>query len=275
MAEMAAHTDEASDEATVPDPDPLGTHSADLGGTTTLKAGGLFLVTQTSGEVPAPSTRTGRHGLGLYFHDTRFLNEKRMHVNGRPMTLLFESADLGDRCTRELTNPELPIPGGGGTIHKETIGLNVETTLNGEVREVLTFRNFSREALEVTVTLAYGSDFDDIFTVRGMQPGVRGHLDEPHAENGVLRLGYKGADHRRRTTEITFDPPPDSIGGTCATFHMILDPGGARRLEVVFRLADRPMRGADDGLEVSPDPTAQPGGSGLRSSRPALQHACA
>ena len=133
----------------------------------------------------------------------------------------------------------MPIPGGGGTIHKETIGLNVETTLNGEVREVLTFRNFSREALEVTVTLAYGSDFDDIFTVRGMQPGVRGHLDEPHAENGVLRLGYKGADRRRRTTEITFDPPPDSIGGTCATFHMILDPGGARRLEVVFRLADR------------------------------------
>ena len=172
------------------------------------------------------------------------------------MTLLFESADLGDRCTRELTNPELPVSGGGGTIHKETLGLHVETTLNGEVREVLTFRNFSREVLEATLTLAYGSDFDDIFTVRGMQPGVRGHLDQPKSENGVLRLGYTGADHRRRTTEITFDPPPDSIGGTCATFHMILDPGGARRLEVVFRLADRPMRGADDGLEVSPDPTA-------------------
>ena len=153
MAEMEAHTDRAADAATVPDPDPLGTHSADLGGTTTLKSGALFLVTQTSGEVPAQSAHTGRHGLGLYFHDTRFLNEKRMHVNGRPMTLLFESADLGDRCTRELTNPELPVPGGGGTIHKETLGLHVETTLNGEVREVLTFRNFSREALEVTLTL--------------------------------------------------------------------------------------------------------------------------
>ena len=256
MAEMEAHTERAPDEATEPDPDPLGTHSADLGGTTILKAGALFLVTQTSGDVPAQSAHTGRHGLGLYFHDTRFVNEKRMHVNGRPMTLLFESADLGDRCTRELTNPELPVPGGGGTIHKETLGLHVETTLNGEVREVLTFRNFSREALEATLTLAYGSDFDDIFTVRGMQPGARGQLDRPHAENGVLRLGYTGADHRRRTTEITFDPPPDSIGGTCATFHMILDPGGVRRLEVVFRLADRPMRGVDDGLEVSPDPTA-------------------
>ena len=153
MAEMEAHTDRAADAATVPDSDPLGTHSADLGGTTTLKAGALFLVTQTSGEVPAQSAHTGRHGLGLYFHDTRFVNEKRMHVNGRPMTLLFESADLGDRCTRELTNPELPVSGGGGTIHKETLGLHVETTLNGEVREVLTFRNFSREVLEATLTL--------------------------------------------------------------------------------------------------------------------------
>jgi glycogen debranching enzyme len=253
---MEAHEGHASADVTTADPDPLATHSADLGGTTTLKSGAVFLVTDTSGEVPAQSTHRGRHGLGLYFHDTRFLNEKRLHVNGRPMTLLFESADLGDRCTRELTNPELPVPGGGGTIHKETIGLHVETALNGEVREVLTFTNFSREALAVTVTLAYGSDFDDIFTVRGMNPRSRGHLDQPHIEDAVLRLGYTGADDRRRTTEITFDPAPVSIGGTCATFHMILDPGGGQRLDVVFRLTDQPPGGTDDGLEISPDPTA-------------------
>src|SRR4026208_219920 len=151
MAEMAAHTDRAADAATVPDSDPLSTHSADLGGPTTLKAGALFLVPQTSGEVPAQSAHTGRHGLGLYFHDTRFLNEKRMQVNGRPMTLLFESADLGDRCTRELANPDRPLHDGGGIIHKETIGLHVDTTLDGEVREVLTFRSFSREELKVTL----------------------------------------------------------------------------------------------------------------------------
>src|SRR5215203_3427844 len=154
MAEVG-QPEQAPEDVTKPDPDPLGTHSADLSGTTTLKSGALFLVTQTSGEVPAQSAHTGRHGLGLYFHDTRFLNEKRMHVNGRPMTLLFESADLGDRCTRELTNPELPVAGGGGTIHKETLGLHVETTLNGEMREALAFTNFSRDALEVTLTLAY------------------------------------------------------------------------------------------------------------------------
>jgi glycogen debranching enzyme len=192
----------------------------------------------------------------VFFHDTRFLNEKRMHVNGRPMTLLFESADLGDRCTRELTNPELPAPDGRGTIHKEVIGLHVDTTLNGEVREVMTFRNFSRELLQVTVTLAYGSDFDDIFTVRGMKPGARGRIDDPRAENGALRLGYTGADHRRRTTDITFEPPPNSIGGTCATFHLVLEPRGAQRLDVAVRLSDQPMREAGDGLEVSPSPSA-------------------
>jgi hypothetical protein len=163
MAEKDADTGQAA--AREADPDALGSHAADLGPTTTLKSGALFMVTQTSGDVPAQSSRTGRHGLGVFFHDTRFLDEKRLHVNGRPMTLLFESADLGDRCTRELTNPELPALDGARTIHKEVIGLHVDTTLNCEVREVMRFKNFSQEALELTMTLASGASFDDMFTV--------------------------------------------------------------------------------------------------------------
>lgn len=255
MADMEARTGQTTADAT-PDPDHLGTHTPDLGSTTTLKSGAMFMVTQTSGDIPAQSARTGRHGLGLYFHDTRFLDEKRMQVNGRPMTLLFESADLGDRCTRELTNPELPVDGGGGIIHKETIGVHVDTTLDGEVREVLTFRNFCQDPIDVTLTLAYGSEFDDIFTVRGMPPGARGKLDDPHAEDGLLQLAYTGADHRRRTTDITFDPPPASIGGTCATFRLSLVPGAPQQLEVVFRLTDKPTGAADGHLEVSPTPVA-------------------
>ncbi|TQM64212.1 glycogen debranching enzyme [Humibacillus xanthopallidus] len=236
------------------DPDPLGTHTPDLGATTTLKSGALFMVTQTTGDVPAQSARTGHHGLGIYFHDTRYLDEKRMHVNGRPMTLLFESADLGDRCTRELTNPELPVDGGRGIVHKETIGLHVDTSLDGQVREVLTFRNFSRRPLQITVTLGYGSDFDDIFTVRGMAPGARGRVEEPHVEGGSVRLSYSGADHHRRTTEITFDPPPTHLSGNCATFHLDLPPGAApRTVDTVYRLTDQPMGDGQDGLEVSPN----------------------
>lgn len=258
MADVGPHPDQTTANPTTPDPDRLGTRTPDLGDTTTLKAGPLFMVTQASGEVPAQSARAGRHGLGLYFHDTRFLDEKRMHVNGRAMTLLFTSADLGDRCTRELTNPEMPLDGGGGIIRKETLGLHVDTTLTDEVREVLTFRNFSREPLKVTLTLAYGSDFDDIFTVRGMPVGERGVLDDPQGEGDTLRLGYTGADHHRRTTEISFDPPPAGISGTHATFHLSLAPDDAvQRLDVVIRLADKPLGPAGDtgdGLEVSPSP---------------------
>jgi glycogen debranching enzyme len=259
-------TDESAGQKTTQDPDHLGTHTPDLGQTTTLKSGAMFMVTLASGDVPAQSARIGRHGLGLYFHDTRFLDEKRMHVNGRPMTLLFESADLGDRCTRELTNPELPVrDDSGDVIHKETIGVHVDTTLNSEVREVLTFRNFCQDPLEVTLTLAYGSDFDDIFTVRGMSPGKRGRVDDPKAEAGVLRLGYLGADRRRRTTEISFDPPPASIGGTCATYHLSLAPGAPQRVEVVFRLTDEPTGESDEHLELSPTPVpvGEPDESGL------------
>lgn len=90
------------------------------------------------------------YGHGLYFHDTRYLDEKRLHLNGRPMTLLLASADLGDRGTKELTNPELPLEG-GAVLRKETIGLHVDTTIDGRVREVLTFRNFDRVPAQVTL----------------------------------------------------------------------------------------------------------------------------
>jgi len=245
-------------EASAPDADHLATRTPDLGATTTLKSGALFLLTQTSGDIPAPSARTGRHGLGLYFHDTRFLNEKRLHVNGHPMTLLFESADLGDRCTRELTNPDLPVAG-GGVIPNESIGLHVESSLNGELREVLVFRSFAREPHEVSLTLAYGSDFEDIFTVRGMPPGATGHHDDPQVDGGVLMLGYTGADGHRRTTEISFDPAPTKIGGSCASFHLSLAPGAVQRLEVVVRLTDTPLVDREDSLEVAPHPVTRSG----------------
>ncbi|MBW8730122.1 MAG: amylo-alpha-1,6-glucosidase, partial [Terrabacter sp.] len=154
----------------------------------------------------------------------------------------------------------------------ETIGLHIETSLNGEVREVLDFRNFAREPHEVSVTLAYGSDFEDIFTVRGMPPGAAGRHDDPQVDGGVLMLGYTGADGHRRTTEVSFDPAPARIGGGCATFHLSLAPGAVQRLEVVVRLTDTPLVAGQDGLEVAPYPVTRSGSDlsdllGLPSSR--------
>lgn len=248
--------------------DELQIHANDLGDVLTLKVGPLFLLTQRSGDIPAPSVRTGRHGLGLYFRDTRYLDERRLHLNGRPMTLLLASADVGDRGTRELTNPELRLEG-GGVLHKETIGLHVDTTLDGTVREVLTFRNFGRVPVTVTLTLAYGSNFDDIFTVRGLPPGRRGKLHTPENRRGSLRLRYDGADDRRRSTRITFDPRPAHLDASCARFPLTLEPGESTVVTVTIIIADEPL-GADPGPPTAgparrplAGPDVAPGGTGL------------
>ena len=91
-------------------------------------------------------------------HTLLFVNGIRANDPAAGNEPRFEllSADLGDRCTRELTNPELPRPNGSGPIHKETVGMHVETVLDHEVRETLTLRNFGHEALSLTLTLAYG-----------------------------------------------------------------------------------------------------------------------
>lgn len=248
--------------------DRLQIHANDLGDVLTLKVGPLFLLTQSSGDIPAPSARTGRHGLGLYFRDTRYLDERRLHLNGRPMTLLLAAADIGDRGTRELTNPELALEG-GAVLRKETIGLHVDTTIDGGVREVLTFRNFGRVPVPVTLTLAYGSHFDDIFTVRGLSPGRRGRLYEPQSRHGSLCLRYDGADDRRRTTRIGFEPRPAHLDDRCARFPLTLQPGESSVVTVTITIADEPL-GTDPGppeagagLRPVAEPGVAPRGAGL------------
>lgn len=231
--------------------DELAIRQSDLGGSLTLKGGALFLLTDQAGNIP-PQTGSGRNGgLGLYFHDMRFLDVATMRLNGQPLTSLLASADLGYRAVYELTNPELSLDD-GAILHKETIGLHVETTLDRELREVLTFRNFGRMPVDLTLTLAYDAHFDDMFTVRGLPPKQRGTLRPPESYPGALRFRYDGADGRRRTTTVTFDPLPARFEGACGVFPLHLEPGVVQTQAITIAVADEPLATGTAPLEVRP-----------------------
>jgi glycogen debranching enzyme len=219
--------------------DELAIRQGDLGGTLTLKGGSLFLLTDLSGDIPPQKRPGGERGLGLYFRDMRFLDEATLRLNGEPLMPLLASTDLGFAGTRELTNPALLL-GDGATLPKETVGVRVETTLGEELRETLTFRNFGRAPLDLTLTLTYGVAFDDIFTVRGLPPTRRGTPRAPETRGTGLRFVYDGADGRRRTTTITFDPPPARIAGGRAIFPLHLEPGERHAQAVTVAVADEP-----------------------------------
>src|SRR5690348_9871677 len=68
----------------------------------TLKAGDLFLFCEPDGRLP---TGTG-HGLGLYYHDCRFLRTYEFRIDGSLPVLLGADVAVGDRGSVQLTNPE-------------------------------------------------------------------------------------------------------------------------------------------------------------------------
>src|SRR5687767_14364236 len=83
--------------------DELAIRMSDIGGTLTLKEGALFLLTDQVGDIPSQARLGGNWGLGLYFHDMRYLDEATLRVNGQPLTMLLASTDLGNQGVRELT----------------------------------------------------------------------------------------------------------------------------------------------------------------------------
>ncbi len=65
-----------------------------------FKQANVFVISAPDGEVEPESEQ------GLYFHDTRYLCEHRLRVNGkRLVSLLSAPRDLGG-CVLQLTNPD-------------------------------------------------------------------------------------------------------------------------------------------------------------------------
>jgi len=223
----------------------------DIGATLVLKQGGLFLLTDASGMIPA---QTGEEdaGMGLYFHDMRHLDRVTLTLNDAPLTTLLATSDLGHQGAWELTNPDIAL-GADQTLRKQTIGLRWERRLDAVVHESLAFHNFSGEAAALTFTLTYDAHFDDMFTVRGAEPGKRGTVHRPTHTDDSLAFTYDGADGHHRTTTLTFGPNPDAFDGHVVTYHLHLAPHEMRTYTVTIAVADQGPQDVRP-LETQPRP---------------------
>src|SRR3954468_2804587 len=103
------------------------TVDADLTDSVVLKAGNAFLVTTPAGELPLE----GFHAFGLYRDDCRFLRGHELRLGGTRPQLLLAAAASGTEEVHELTNEDLPLPG-GGTLPLQTLRIRVERGLAGE-----------------------------------------------------------------------------------------------------------------------------------------------
>src|ERR1044071_5358089 len=126
-----------------------------------IKHDALFFLCDPNGDVPMDES----HGLGLYYHDCRYLNGYELRLGAAPADRLAASAAAGCWATFELTNPDVKLPD-GDFVEKECLGIKWERTLDADacmLRETIALTNFSLERVEVPVTIRLRSEFDSLF----------------------------------------------------------------------------------------------------------------
>jgi glycogen debranching enzyme len=175
-----------------------------------LKFGETFMVVDTCGDLPVSEQETG-----LYWRGTRMLRTADLYVDSMPWTALSHSiSDEEGVCQIDLTNPSPPRDGheGHGAALYGVVHLRRRLTLRGRsLTERLMLTSYQESPVELTLGLLAGSDFRDIFEIRGLQRAEQGRLDPPHLDREAITLSYHGADQVARQTRVQFDPAADEV----------------------------------------------------------------
>jgi glycogen debranching enzyme len=231
------------------------TKSLNIIGARVIRENDLTLVTLPNGDIPTADN----FGHGLYYHDCRFLSGYTLTINGKFLTEILSSAQSGFESAIILTNPDME-DNNGNFINKETLSIGRDIAIPGCVIETITIRNFNMSKVALDLTLSFESDFNDIFTVRGLTEGVDGQIlpIKYDAGDNILYIPYLGKDRHRRVTKIEFSYPPSRVENGSCTFSLCLNPRGVQKIMLAIfvqdlapgeHIARRPIAGTKETLE--------------------------
>src|ERR1051326_5703450 len=139
---------------------------------------------------------------GIYHAGTRFLSKLVLQIAGkRPMLLSSTIREDNVLLAVDLSNPDLVD--GDAILPRGTLHIYRSKFLwEGVCDERLRIRNYSLEAVDSWLTLSFGSDFADIFEVRGQRREARGQRIGDIVEDSILTLSYTGLDRVTRRLKI-------------------------------------------------------------------------
>jgi glycogen debranching enzyme len=174
-----------------------------LAKTLAVKEGETFLCTDVEGNIDDRKEL----GLGLYYRDTRFLSHLRMRIAGLDPILLSSSAERAYMSHVDLTNPAI-LEEDRPEIPQHTLSIRRIRTVAGRMFERIRIKNYNPFPVDVDLELTFGTDFADIFEVRGLSRETRGTFDPPRVRARNIEFAYHGQDGVRRVTRIEFESRP-------------------------------------------------------------------
>jgi glycogen debranching enzyme len=215
-----------------------------------IKHEDVFFVARSDGSVPLRDS----HGMGLFYHDCRYVNGYEIELAGRKPAQLSASSAQGAIGVFALTNPRIELMG-GDILDGEKLGITWRRLIDSEtpaLRDRLHIQNFTLQSFEFPITLTIQSAFEDLFTVREIFPESLGTLHSPFWEGHQLCFSYDGKDGVFRKVTVYFDPPPNNQQGTTAEFVVRLSPHGQQRIDVTLVIGESKDRAVAG--RTMPDP---------------------
>ena len=195
----------------------------------TLKHNDTFAVFDSHGDIGAVSGGPD----GLFNSDTRFLSHLELLINGAQPLLLGSSVkDDNLHLYVDLTNPDIYFEN-VLVLPKDTVHISRMLYLrNDALRERIALQNHSGKAVHLTLSIAYDSDFADIFEVRGTRRNRRGRASKRVVGPNDVLLSYDGLDGQARNMALCFEPAPDQLLASMATYTLTLPPASKRTVFV-------------------------------------------
>ncbi len=181
-------------------------------GSVTLVEGSAFCISLASGDMMAS------HPHGLFFRDTRFLNELSLKVNGDwPEPLASHLIDPFSAAFVLQANPE---PGRADS----SLVVTRQRYIGRGMREDLTVRNYGAEAAFCHVELTVECDFADLFEVKEGRVERAGEIDVTHEASRITYTYTRGTF--RRAAHIDFSQSPTMARPSTASYEIIVPAGG-------------------------------------------------
>jgi glycogen debranching enzyme len=171
------------------------------------KEGDMFLCADAEGNLDAEKAT----GAGFYWRDTRYLSDFMLQVDGHAPLLLSTSADRVFASHVDLANQDLVEEDGTVAAVQGTVNIRRTRVIDGRLHERIRVKNYNAAAVDLTVRLTFGTDFADIFEVRGLKRATRGKMARPKADQHSAAFAYAGQDGVFRETRIAFELEPTEV----------------------------------------------------------------
>jgi len=191
----------------------------------TLIDGKTFLATALAGDIAPPSSTD----VGLFHHDTRFLSQWELIINGHRAVVLSASSQQNILAQIELTTTTVAVRD-NLDLPENTVHIHREQLLAGCFFDRLHFHNFGLQPVTLAIELRFDTDFMDVFQVRGMLRSAAGTYFEPVPRPDGMIYAYLGRDELFRQTRIRFEPAPLELAAGRARFEIELPPGGQQKI---------------------------------------------